>query len=344
MATPPTSTATLNQDKYIRAARRMNPQPAKNTSLPFSSINLTRPGTEQKLLAARPALHPPLPLPLSSDLFRKSPAQMYQNGTNNLKENQDSKGKWGWGEDREKVITINVAQYIQGVGELKLLRRNVSLRKENIACDVCCCRMLFALVFCEWYRMHIQRGRDRRAKQKVITRHADQKGALAKAMFDLLLHPSAEEQGFVLDRCCDSTADRVMLAPLRTSQMHAARTDANLGVKPEWDYIWSAIFILTAARIGRVSHSIRWECALVCGDRFCEKQRLRRRAGKADQQSITHTFSFFFFFALGNIRSRVMFFFGTIEKWREPGIKPCFAVPHSSRFIGIRRMPTLLWQ
>lgn len=62
MATPPTAaataTATLNLDKCISAARRMNPQPAKNTSLPFSSINLTRPATEQSLPATRPSLHP----------------------------------------------------------------------------------------------------------------------------------------------------------------------------------------------------------------------------------------------------------------------------------------------
>lgn len=73
MATPAAITAanTLNLDKCISAARRMNPQPAKNTSFPFSSINLTRPATEQNLPLPSPSTSPSQHHPLSSVPFVK---------------------------------------------------------------------------------------------------------------------------------------------------------------------------------------------------------------------------------------------------------------------------------
>lgn len=96
MATPPAASAadTLNLDKCISAARRMNSQPAKNTSLPFSSINLTRPATEQSLPATCPSLRaPPRQPPTSTPLrsISENTAPPYCSRTNAMKEKGNGK-------------------------------------------------------------------------------------------------------------------------------------------------------------------------------------------------------------------------------------------------------------
>lgn len=98
MATPPAMTApdTSNLDKCISPARRMNPRAAKNTSLPFSSINLTRPATEQSLPETCPSLYPPprhnpphAPTPPLLRLISENAALPYCSGTNTTVEKEN---------------------------------------------------------------------------------------------------------------------------------------------------------------------------------------------------------------------------------------------------------------
>lgn len=187
MATPPTTaaTATLSLDKYISAARRMNPQPAKNTSLPFSSINLTRPATEQSLPATCPSLHlPPLqpptpPCSLFWSIFENT-APPYCSRTNLVKEKENRKGKWGKKTERSMSESLHGFHWVgvsdlaekEGKRRLKcwgamkndpwmeplltLLHAGQGMRRRAClsACEACCCRMLFPCLI-EWHGMGV---------------------------------------------------------------------------------------------------------------------------------------------------------------------------------------------